>query len=195
MARIRDAGRQTVNAQSHAGELSARIEELVERIQSIADPLIRTNVVTLLQAAMDMHGKGLERMLEVIVGTGEAGQRLLRELSSDELIGGLLTLHGIHPDSLEFRVEQAVRRLQEELQASGAELALKALDGATLRLRLTANASGCSSKHMDMEIHVRNELAATVPDLDRIEIEHAPARKEVHGDLVQLQVAPVAARA
>src|SRR5579885_1232716 len=192
--RIRSPGCEIVNLQSHEGELSARIEELVGRIQSIADPLVRTNVVNLLQAAMDLHGKGLERMLQVVAEGEDAGQRTLRRFSSDELIAGLLTLHGLHPDSLEFRVEQAVLRLQQELRDSGEKLELKSLDGATLHLRLTVNAGGCSSKITQLEMHLRDELAAVAPDLDRVEIERVLTRKESRGGLVQLQAAPAAAR-
>ena len=42
------------------------IEELLGKIEAAADPSLRTTVQELVQLVMDLHGAGLERMLELI---------------------------------------------------------------------------------------------------------------------------------
>ncbi|MDQ3636024.1 MAG: hypothetical protein M3405_16205 [Acidobacteriota bacterium] len=51
-----------------------KIESLVSQIETIGDAKTQAIAVELVQAMMEYHGKGIERMLEVIAEKGE--QRL-----------------------------------------------------------------------------------------------------------------------
>jgi hypothetical protein len=116
------------------------IEELLDTIGSAADPSLRTTANQLIQLVMELHGTGLERMLEIIDAAGQPGAKLIDKLSEDELVSSLLVLHGLHPLDLETRV----RRALETVHGGNAEL-LSAKEGAVhLRLHPTGNGSGKS---------------------------------------------------
>ena len=62
------------------------IETLLGEIEAGADPHIRTNVQELVQLVMDLHGAGLERMLELIRAPGDGGEILVDKLGRDDLV-------------------------------------------------------------------------------------------------------------
>jgi len=68
------------------------IEGLLGKIESTADPSLRADVQELVQAVMDLHGAGIERMLEVIRASGEGADHVIHKLGRDELVASLLVL-------------------------------------------------------------------------------------------------------
>ena len=76
--------------QKELNQLSARIEDLVKRVENIADPAVRANVVTLLQSLLDLHGHAFSRVLHVLSQQGEAGQQAIEKLSRDDLVEGVV---------------------------------------------------------------------------------------------------------
>ena len=60
---------------SHANlnEQMQRVEELVQTIESAADPNLRTKAIELVQTLMDFHGAGIDRMMEITAKAGAAG--------------------------------------------------------------------------------------------------------------------------
>ena len=86
-----------------------KIGSLVQDLESIADPASRSAAKELVQSLMDLHGTGLERILEMVFESGESGPRIIDELGQDPLVSSLLILYGLHPDELQTRVE---RKLQ-----------------------------------------------------------------------------------
>ena len=59
----------------------------------------------IVQAVLDLHGAGLERILGHLADAGDR-RRVLDACARDEVVGGLLLLHGLHPLDLEERVLQ-----------------------------------------------------------------------------------------
>ena len=110
-------------------ELQQRIQKiggLVAEIESISDAALRSTAQQLMQTLMELHGAALDRSLEIIVGTGDPGMRIIDEMARDPLVGSVLVLHGLHPDDLETRVVKAVERLQAKLLLEGSRLDLLA---------------------------------------------------------------------
>ena len=77
----------------------------------------------LVQLLMEVHGTGLERMMELVFESGATGEAIIRKLGQDPIVRHLLLLYSLHPDDLETRV-------------------LKALDDAGTRLRKFDSTSG-----------------------------------------------------
>ena len=46
---------------------------------------------------MELHGAGLERMLEIVRANGDSGQLILDSLGRDDMVSSLLVLYGLHP--------------------------------------------------------------------------------------------------
>ena len=112
-----------------------RIEELVHRAEAIDDPAVRGIAVDLLQAVLNFHAAGLERLMEIAAATGPAGEAIFERAAEDDLVSSMLLLHGLHPDDLETRVNRAVEKLRRTFGSPGAGLSLVAIENETVRLR------------------------------------------------------------
>ncbi len=151
--------------------LVGRIEVLVGEIERFPDPDVRANVQELVQALMDLHGAGLERMLEVIWGKGEAGQVIIDDLGRDDLVGGLLLLHGLHPLDLETRVQQALDKVRPYLASHGGNVELIAVNEGVVRLRLQGSCNGCASSAVTLKLAIEESLQEYAPDIVELKVE------------------------
>ena len=66
----------------------------------------------LVQLLMEVHGSGLERMIDLILETvrepGVPGKAIIDRFGQDPIVRNLLLLYSLHPDDLETRVLQAL---------------------------------------------------------------------------------------
>jgi Fe-S cluster biogenesis protein NfuA len=134
-----------------------RIEDLVRRLDLIPDHESRDTARALMEAILELHGAGLERMMEIVFDSGDSGKAVIRRFAGDGLVASLLVLHGLHPDDIETRVQHALGKMH-----GNAEL-LGIFEG-VVRVRLTG--SGCGLKE-SVEAAVRE----AVPDAADILIE------------------------
>lgn len=115
-----------------------RIEQLIQKIEEVADPNIRSVARELVQTLLDFHGAALERMIDLIAASGDTGASVISAMGRDDLAGALLLLYSLHPDDFETRVRRAVNKLRNvELQS--------AADG-LVKVRIGGNGSGHPDK-------------------------------------------------
>src|ERR1051326_5458159 len=88
-----------------------QVEALVRRIESLPDPEARASAVELVQALMEFHGAGLERMMEIVAEAGVGASAVFDRFAEDGLVGSLLLIYGLHPLTLEERVDRKSTRL------------------------------------------------------------------------------------
>ena len=139
--------------------LFRRIDELVHQLDEMPDQKNRETARALMGAILELQGAGLERMMDIVFETGDAGKAAIRKFAADELISSLLLLHDLHPDDLETRVQRALWKAH-----ANAEL-VSVFEG-TVRLRLTG--SGCGLRD-SVEALVRD----AAPDLVALVIDEA----------------------
>ena len=142
-----------------------RIETLVRRVELFADPESREIAEQLMQAVLDLHGVGLEKMMDLVFESGTSGEAILRRFANDSLVSSLLVLHGLHPDDLETRVRQVLAKVPGHVEL------VSALDG-VVRVRLSAG--GCGSGDTDEEA-LQAMLREAVPDITDIVVQHSAA--------------------
>ena len=147
------------------------IEELLHKVESAADPALRANVQELIRLVMNLHGAGLERMLELIRATGEPGETAIGKLAGDDLVASLLVLHGVHPWNVEARVTQAIEKVHVRLRPHGAEVELLSAEDGAVRLRLEVKGQGCGSSAQTLKQMVEEAVYAAAPDLIALTIE------------------------
>jgi hypothetical protein len=116
-------------------ELAQRIEGLVLRTAAIPDPESRQVAQQLMASILELHGAGIERIMEITSAAGDSGEALIRRFAGDSLVAGLLLLHNLHPDDLETRVRHCLGKWHGSAELVGE------VDG-VVRIRLHGGACG-----------------------------------------------------
>jgi len=152
------------------------IERLLGEIQLTADPSLRATVQELVQLVMDLHGAGLERLLELVREHG-AGDHAVQRIGEDELVSSLLVLYGIHPLDMETRIAQALEKVRLRLRALDAEVQLLGIQDGSVRIRVSANGHGCGSNPQQFKELVENAVYQAAPDLVELTIEAVDSKQ------------------
>lgn len=152
-------------------ERVARVETLLDEMESLPDPHARATAEETVRALVELYGEGLARMMERIVQLGCEG--LPRALAADELVSHLLLLHGLHPDDVESRVARALDDVRPYLLAHGGNVEFLGIDGGKARLRLEGSCRGCLSSAVTLKRAIEDAIARFAPDLNGIEAEDA----------------------
>lgn len=147
-----------------------RIGELVSDLENISDPESRASAKTLVQLLLDLHSVGLERVMEIVVGSDQ-GQRTIDELGRDPLVSSLLVLYGLHPLDMESRVRQAVEKIQPRVRKGGGELQLIGFEGGVVRLQVQVTGHACGSTGKTLKSMVEEALYEAAPDMNSLLIE------------------------
>ncbi|MGA2421885.1 MAG: NifU family protein [Candidatus Acidiferrum sp.] len=149
-----------------------RIGEIVEQLESSADPGARAMAKELLESLLALHGAGLERILELTAETGESGTAIIAKCGHDELVSSLLLLYGLHPDDLRTRVTRAFEKSRRQIESHGgtAELVSVSDDGA-VRLRLEVKSGGCGSSASSLKSALEAAIQDAAPDATSIVVE------------------------
>jgi len=143
------------------------IEELIGRIENSADPAVKASSRRLVELVMELHGTGLERMLEMLHSGGEPGQYWIDKFGNDDRVAGLLILHGVHPLPVEERVEKAIEKIRPSLKKRGGEVEILSVESGIVKLRLRA-AGHVASGLKEM---IESAVYQAAPDLSSLSIE------------------------
>lgn len=156
-----------------------RIEALIERLEPLDEPRLAA-AKELVAAVLELHGRGMVALMELIAVHSETsvGRAIAEGCLRDRDITGLLVLHGLHPQSSEVRVRQALAALHAELGVQGIAVELVEVEAEVARLRLTATGAHGFSVH-----EVRRQIEAAVlewtPEIAGIELEGLPPSGQV----------------
>jgi Fe-S cluster biogenesis protein NfuA/nitrite reductase/ring-hydroxylating ferredoxin subunit len=151
-------------------ERVARMETLLEEIETLADPNARSKAAEVVGVLLELYGEGLARMMEV-VAQGEESETAFEAFAEDELVSHLLLLHGLHPLDVETRVVRALEEVRPYLQSHGGNVELLGVEDGVARLRMQGSCSGCPSSTMTLKLAIEEAILKAAPDLERIEAE------------------------
>ena len=156
-------------------EVLQRIQQLTDELERVSDPQARAVGEQLVAAVIDMHGEGLGRMLEAM----EPDAR--RELASDSVVGSLMLIHGLYPESLEERVNAALDGVRPYMESHGGNIELLGIEDGVARLRLQGSCDGCGASQSTLELTVERALREAAPDLRGMDVEGAAPLEEITG--------------
>lgn len=148
-----------------------KIGELVQQLDSIGDPAVRARAKELVQSLLELHGAGLERILEVIFKRGERSAQIIDELGRDPLVSSLLILYGLHPEELQTRVERKLEQIEPKLRRSGAEAELVSTNDGNVRVQVKIDQHACGSTARTVQTMIEDAVYEAAPDLKSIVID------------------------
>ncbi|MGI8858241.1 MAG: NifU family protein [Thermomicrobiales bacterium] len=148
-----------------------RLDTLIHEIETFTDPAAREVAEEIVQALLELHGSGIERMLEMVDAAGGAGQPIIDEILTDDLTRNLLLLHGLHPIGVEDRVRQALDRVRPYMASHGGFVELLGVTDGVVHLRLQGSCHGCPSSLLTLQLSIEKEIMDLAPDVASIEVE------------------------
>ncbi|TVT38214.1 NifU family protein [Amycolatopsis rhizosphaerae] len=153
-------------------EAGERIERILSELDTSADPAVRERAGELVRTLLEFHGAALARMTELLADSGE----VLAALASDELVGGLLVLHGLHPVEVDERVTAALEHVRPYLGSHAGDVELLGIETGgegegVARLRLTGTCDGCPSSAETVKQAIERAIRAAAPEIGAIEVE------------------------
>ena len=148
-----------------------RIGELVQEIESIADPAVRASTKQLVQSIMDLHGAALEKALDLVAEAGEPGMQIIDQLGHDPLVSSVLILYGLHPEDIQTRVANAVEKIRPQMRKQGCEVEIVGVDDGVVRLRVQTASHTCGSTAKTMQAGLEGAIYDAAPDLTTLVIE------------------------
>ncbi|MFL6026392.1 MAG: NifU family protein [Friedmanniella sp.] len=125
----------------------------------------------LVRLVADLYGAGLERLLTILHEAGRLDEEVLVALAADDLVAGLLLVHGLHPYDVPTRVEQALAGIRPYLGSHGGDVELLGVDDGVVRLRLLGSCDGCASSAVTLKLAVEGAIEAAAPEVVSIEVE------------------------
>ena len=158
----------------HSGE---RIERLLEEIRSSASMPAWQRVEELMRLVVDLYGGGLRRIVTIVDAVGPAGDAISTKMADDELVASLLLVHGLHPDDLQTRVQNALTRVRPYLGSHGGDVEVVAVDerAGSVRLRMTGSCDGCPSSIITVKLAVEGAIREMAPEVTSVEVEGVTA--------------------
>lgn len=146
----------------------ARLEMLTAALEGIADGTGRETARELLALVLDLHARSLAR-LSAIIAASDDGAALLEKIVEDRDLRAILLLHGLHPQSVEDRLQGVIARMQPQWSARGLHVSLMSASKAFAMVQLQRN--GVAEPTDQLRLEIENALTDAAPDLDDILIE------------------------
>ena len=166
------------------GATGERIEALLEAAAA-GGPVARERAEALVRLVVDLYGAGLERLLEIVHDAGRLDDELLDRLAADDLVAGLLSVHGLHPDGVGTRVARALDGVRPYLGSHGGDVEFLGLtDDGTVRLRMLGSCDGCPSSAVTLTLAVETAIRAAAPEVSGIEVEQPPSPDPGSGSVI-----------
>jgi Fe-S cluster biogenesis protein NfuA len=153
-----------------AGE---RIDQLIDALGA-GGPVARERAEELVRVVIELYGAGLERLLQI--AGPELADSTVDRIADDELVAGLLVVHGLHPYNVTERVERALESVRPYLRSHGGDVELLDVDeDGVVRLRLLGHCDGCAGSTATLRSAVDGAIEAAAPEVIRIDVEEPTA--------------------
>lgn len=150
-----------------------RLQELILQAEELRDPTARALFSECLHSLLAFYGNGLARVLQVVQECGTEAQAAYDRLVNDSIVRGLLLIHGLHPQDLPTRLQQAIERVRPYMESHGGNVELLQLENDVAKLRLQGACKTCPSSAITMELALRHAIEEFCPDLMGMEVEGA----------------------
>jgi Fe-S cluster biogenesis protein NfuA/nitrite reductase/ring-hydroxylating ferredoxin subunit len=174
-------------------EVGSRIDGLLEELGSVGDRSTQEKIEELVRMLMELYGSGLARIIEIVALDEAVADRVLGKLVDDELIEGLLVLHGLHPVTVDERIHQALEKVRPYLgsHAGGVEY-LGIDDNDIVHLRLEGSCDGCPSSTVTVKFAIEQAIQKAAPEVVGVHVEGVTEPEPPVQGLVQ--IAPLGTR-
>jgi NifU-like domain len=172
--RVEPQRRSGVTSEKEFQEKMRQLGALVGELDQMPGGNSKVAARELVQLLMEVHGAGLERMIELVLEsvreTGAPGKAIIYRFGQDPIVRNLLLLYSLHPDDLQTRVLQALDAIAGRLRKFDSEVKLVSIHEGAVQLRLHTSGHACGSTTKDLRSIVEGSMYDFVPDLTSLTI-------------------------
>ena len=162
--------RRRVATGSEFQEQVRQLGKLITQFDQMPEGPPKAACKELVQLLMDVHGTGLDRIMEIVFESQGPGPAIVDELGRDSVTSSLLLLYSLHPQPLETRVQQAVDRMRPRLRKLSCSVDLEGLTDGVVQVRVAAASHSCGSSSQDIRAIVEDAIFELAPDVASLEI-------------------------
>ena len=141
-----------------------RIENLLGQLADLPDRRALELAESLVRVITDLYGEGLTRMVAA------GGPEFSQTAAADDLVGGLLALHALHPTSLRARVAESLVGLDEMLGVQDLRVLEADEQSATVRVRLLMVPGRGAHKDALVKV-VRDAVERSAPEVVHVVVD------------------------
>jgi Fe-S cluster biogenesis protein NfuA/nitrite reductase/ring-hydroxylating ferredoxin subunit len=160
-------------AVSEEFEPDARWRASGDRIQTLLDalatggPVVRGRAEELVRELTDLYGAGMHRMMAM---AAVSSPDLLEQFAADDLVASLMLVHGLHPHTVQRRIEDALDGVRPYLGSHGGDVHLLDVADDVVILELAGNCKSCPSSAVTLELTVEDAVRAAAPEISTIRV-------------------------
>ncbi len=158
---------------THDGGFQDQIRQLgklITQFDQLPDGPQKAACKELVQLLMNVHGAGLEKIVEIVFESGNAGPAIVDNLAKDSIVSSLLLLYSLHPDDLETRVRKAMEQMRARLRKLSCSAELVNIEEGFVQVRVTASGHSCGSSTSEVRAIVEDGVYEFAPDVVKLEI-------------------------
>ncbi|MFI5756969.1 NifU family protein [Streptomyces sp. NPDC051569] len=177
-------------------EAGEHIAALLDELGRSMGPSGRDLADELVHSIVEFYGTGLARIVELLDDAPD-GTSPLDVLGGDEVVGGLLVLHDLHPEDTMTRVGRALDEVRPYLGSHAGDVDVAGIEpggedgdeGQVLRLRLRGSCDGCPSSAQTVRWTIEEAVTRRAPEIARVEVEGV-AEEKPEPKLLQIMSRP-----
>lgn len=160
--------------------MATRVDELLAGIGADATPRrAREQAEELARTIVGLYGEALERVLTIVHDElGERSDPIFDRLCDDKLVESLLCLHGLHPITVEERVEQALESVLPYVKSHKGNIEVSRIEADVVYVRLQGSCDGCAASAATLKLSVERAILQRVPEIHEVRAEEIAAASE-----------------
>jgi hypothetical protein len=124
----------------------------------------------IVQLLMEVHGTGLERIMDLVFESGAEGEATIDKLGQDPIVRNLLLLYSLHPEDLETRVLKALDMVRSRLRKFDSKVELISIREGAVQLQIHASGQAHGSAAKNLRAIVEEGIYDLAPDLGSLTI-------------------------
>ena len=158
-----------------------RVESLLRGFDAVSTPRqARELGEELARTLVTLYGAGIERVLTIVHdAAGGRSDDIFARLCDDAFVESLLCLHGLHPLSVEERVQRALDDVRPYLRSHAGDVAIVGVgDDGVVTLRMQGTCDGCPSSSATVKLAVERAILGRVPEIRAVVAENGSALRD-----------------
>lgn len=165
--------------------MADRVESLIDGFDAVSTPRqARELAEELARTIVNLYGEGLERVLTIVHDTvDERSPEVFAALCEDRFVESLLCLHGLHPLSVEDRVQAALDGVRPYLKSHEGGVAIASVADGVVTIAMEGNCDGCPSSAATVKQAVERAILERVPDVHTVVAAEATVPAATYGPL------------